>query len=120
MSIHGIPLSIISDRGAQFTYKFWGSFQTRLGTQVNISTTFHHQMDGQAESTIQNLKDMLRACVIDFKGSWDEHLPLVEFFYNNSYHSAISMDPFEDLYGRRCRSLIRLLEVGSLQCLVPI
>ncbi|WMV37963.1 hypothetical protein MTR67_031348 [Solanum verrucosum] len=77
-----------------------------LGTQVKLSTAFHPQMDSQAERTIQTLVDMLRACVIDFKGSWDDHLPLINFSYNNSYHSSIAMAPFEALYGRRCRSLI--------------
>ncbi|KAH0633127.1 hypothetical protein KY284_035913 [Solanum tuberosum] len=77
--LHGVPLSIISDRGPQFTSHFWKSFQKGLGTQVNLSTAFHPQTDGQAERTIQTLEDMLRACVIDFKGSWDDHLPLIEF-----------------------------------------
>jgi len=102
--LHGVPVSIISDRGAQFTAHFWRSFQRGLGTQVNLSTTFHPQTDGQAERTIQTLEDMLRVCVLDFKRSWDEHLPLIEFAYNNSYHSSIQMAPYEALYGRRCRS----------------
>ncbi|XP_059302353.1 uncharacterized protein LOC132054327 [Lycium ferocissimum] len=64
--IHGIPISIITDRGAQFTAKFWRSFQEGLGTQVKFSTAFHPQTDGQAERTIQTLEDMLRACALDF------------------------------------------------------
>ncbi|WMV18820.1 hypothetical protein MTR67_012205 [Solanum verrucosum] len=95
VNLHGAPLSIISDRGAQFTSYFWRSFQSGLGTQVKLSTAFHPQTDGQAERTIQTLEDMLRACVIDFKGNWDYHLPLIEFSYNNSYHSSIAMAPFE-------------------------
>ena len=87
--LQGVPTSIISYRGAQFTSNFWRSFQKGLGTQVNLSTTFHPHTDGQAEHTIQTLEDMLRACIIDFKGSWDDHLPLIEFSYNNSYHSSI-------------------------------
>ena len=75
--LHGISLSIISDRGPRFISHFWKSFQKGLGTQVNLSTTFHLQTDGQAERTIQNIEDMLRACVIDFNGSWDDHLPLI-------------------------------------------
>ncbi|GJY83268.1 putative reverse transcriptase domain-containing protein [Tanacetum coccineum] len=66
-----------------------------------MSTTYHPQTDGQSERTIQTLKDMLRACVIDFGGNWDVHLPLVEFSYNNSYHSSIRCAPFEALYGRK-------------------
>ncbi|WMV41716.1 hypothetical protein MTR67_035101, partial [Solanum verrucosum] len=65
------------------------SFQKGLGTQVNLNIAFHPQTDGQAERTIQTLEGMLRACVINFKGSWDDHLPLIEFAYNNSYHSNI-------------------------------
>ena len=77
-----VPLSIILDRGPQFTSHFWKSFKKGFGTQVNLSTAFHPQTDGQAERIIQTLKDMLRPCVTDFKGSWDDHLPLIEFAYN--------------------------------------
>ncbi|WMV46414.1 hypothetical protein MTR67_039799 [Solanum verrucosum] len=115
----GAPLSIISNRGAQFTSHFWRSFQIGLGTQMKLSTAFHPQTDGQAERTIQTLEDMLRACVIDFKGNWDDHLPLIEFSYNNSYHSSIAMAPFEELYGRRCRSLVGWFEVGKFSLLGP-
>ncbi|WMV29586.1 hypothetical protein MTR67_022971 [Solanum verrucosum] len=87
--LYGAPLLIISDR------------------------------DGQAERTIQTLEDMLRACVIDFKSNWDDHLPLIEFSYNNSYHSSIAMAPFEALYGRRCRSLVGWFEVGEFALLCP-
>lgn len=76
---------------------------------MNLSTVFHPQMDGQAEHTIQTLEDMLRACVIDFKGSWVDHLRLIEFAYNNSYHASIKITPFESLYGRRCGSPIRVV-----------
>jgi len=69
--LHGVPVSIISDRGTQFTSQFWRSVQRELGTQVELSTTFHPQTDGQSEHIIQILEDMLRACVIDFGGSWD-------------------------------------------------
>jgi len=117
VKLHGAPLSIISDRGAQFTSHFWRSFQSGLGTQVKLSTAFHPQTDGQAERTIQTLEDMLRACVIDFKGNWDDHLPLIEFSYNNSYHSSIVMAPFEALYGRRCRSPVGWFEVGEFALL---
>jgi len=112
VKLHGVPLSIISDRGTQFTSQFWKSFQKGLGTKVKLSTTFHPKTDGQVERTIQTLKDMLRACVIDFKINWDHHLPLIEFAYNNSYHSSIGMSPFEALYGRRCRSPIGWFELA--------
>ena len=63
-----------------------------MGTRLTMSTTFHPQTDGQSERTIQVLEDMLRACVLDHKGSWEELLPLVEFAYNNSYQPSIQMD----------------------------
>ena len=69
--------------------------------QVNLSTTFHPQTDGQAERTIPTLEDILRACVIEFKGSWDDHIHLIEFSYNNSYHFSIQIAPYEALYGRK-------------------
>ncbi|GKA63199.1 putative reverse transcriptase domain-containing protein [Tanacetum coccineum] len=78
-----------------------------------MSTTYHPQTDGQSELTIQTLEDMPRACVIDFGGSWDTHLPLSEFSYNNSYHSSIRCAPFEALYGRKCRSPILWAEIGE-------
>ena len=107
--LHGVPLSIISDKGPKCTSHLWKSFQKGLGTQVNLSTTFHPQMDGKTECTIQTLEDMLRACVIDFKGSWDNHLPLIEFAYNKSYHSSIQMAPYKALYGRRYKIFCMLI-----------
>ncbi|KAI3819695.1 hypothetical protein L1987_13543 [Smallanthus sonchifolius] len=84
-----------------------------MGTRLNISIAYHPQTDGQSERTIQTLEDMLRACIIDFGGSWDNHLPLAEFSYNNSYHSTIGMPPFEMLYGRRCRTPVCWGEIGQ-------
>ena len=104
--IHGVPVSIVSDRDPWFTSQFWKSFQKAMGTQLSMSTAFHPQMDGQSKRNIQILEAMLRACVLDLKGSWDEHLPLVEFTYNNSYQASIQMAPYEGLYGRPCRSPI--------------
>ena len=62
---------------------------------------------------MQTLEDMLKACVLKFKGSWDRHLPLMEFVYNNSYQSSIEMAPYEALYGRECRTLLCWDEVGE-------
>ena len=84
-----------------------------------MSTSFHPQTDDQSKRTIQVLEDMLRACVLDFKGSWEEHLPLVEFSYNNSYHASIQMAPYETLYGRPCRSPIFWTEVGESSTMSP-
>ncbi|GKA09180.1 putative reverse transcriptase domain-containing protein [Tanacetum coccineum] len=80
-----------------------------------MSTAYHPQTDGQNERTIQTLEDMLRACVIDFRKGWDRHLPLVEFSYNNSYHTSIKAAPFEALYDRKYRSPICWAEVGDAQ-----
>ena len=74
-----------------------------MGSKVNLSITFHPQTDGQEERTIHLLKDMFRACVFEFKGKWDIHLPLIEFAYNSSYHSSIQMASYEALYRRRCK-----------------
>ncbi|KAL0295738.1 UNVERIFIED_CONTAM: Transposon Tf2-12 polyprotein [Sesamum calycinum] len=104
VKLHGVPVSIVSDRDPRFTSRFWGSLQGALGTKLHFSTAFHPQTDGQSERTIQTLEDMMRACIMEFKGNWDDHLPLMEFAYNNSFHSSIDMAPYEALYGRRCRS----------------
>ena len=102
--LHGVPKSIVSDRDAKFVSKFWQSLQSAMGTKLSLSTAFHPQTDGQSERTIQTLEDMLRACVLSWKGSWEDHLALVEFAYNNSYHASIKMAPYEALYGRKCVS----------------
>ncbi|GJU70986.1 putative reverse transcriptase domain-containing protein [Tanacetum coccineum] len=116
---HGVPVSIISDRDGRFTSHLWQAFQKALGTRLDMSTAYHPQTDGQSERTIQTLEDMLRACVMDFGGSWDTHLPLIEFSYNNSYHTSIKCAPFEALYGRKCRSPVIWTEVGESQLIGP-
>ncbi|GJW12522.1 putative reverse transcriptase domain-containing protein [Tanacetum coccineum] len=84
-----------------------------------MSTAYHPQTDGQSKWTIQTLEDMLHACVIEFGSSWDLHLPLVEFSYNNSYHASIKVAPYEALYGRKCRSPVCWGEVGDSQLSDP-
>ncbi|GJW37127.1 putative reverse transcriptase domain-containing protein [Tanacetum coccineum] len=116
---HGVPVSIISDRDGRFTSRCWQTVQKALGTRLDMSTAYHPQTDGQSERTIQTLEDMLRACVIDFGGSWDVHLPLAEFSYNNSYHSSIKCAPFEALYGRKCRSPVLWAEIGESSLIGP-
>nr|GEW68351.1 putative reverse transcriptase domain-containing protein [Tanacetum cinerariifolium] len=96
-----------------FSSRFWRSLQESLGTNLDLSTAYHPQTDGQSERTIQTLENMLRACMIDFGNGWDKHLPLIEFSYNNSYHDSIKAAPFEALYGRKCRSLVCWSEVGD-------
>nr|GEV94906.1 putative reverse transcriptase domain-containing protein [Tanacetum cinerariifolium] len=83
---------------------FWQILQKALGTRLDMSMAYHSQTDRQSKRTIQTLENMIRACVIEFGGSWDVHLPLAEFSYNNSYHLSIRCAPFETLYGRKCRS----------------
>ncbi|GJS26260.1 putative reverse transcriptase domain-containing protein [Tanacetum coccineum] len=75
--------------------------QIALGTQLDMSTTYHPDTDGKSERTIQTLENMLRACVIEFGKGWERHLPLVEFSYNNSYYASIKAAPFEALYAAR-------------------
>ncbi|GJZ83576.1 DNA/RNA polymerases superfamily protein [Tanacetum coccineum] len=111
--LHGTPTSIVSDRDPKFTSRFWKGLQKAWGTRLKFSTTFHPQTDGQSERTIQTLEDMLRACALEWTGSWDEYLCLVEFAYNNSWHASIKAAPFELLYGRKCRAPICWDEVGE-------
>ncbi|GJZ83533.1 putative reverse transcriptase domain-containing protein [Tanacetum coccineum] len=119
VSKHGVPVSIISDRDGKVTSHFWKSLHNALGTRLDMSTTYHLETDGQSKRTIQTLQDMLRACVLDFGKGWDKHLPLVEFSYNNSYHTSIKAASFVALYGRKCRSPICWAEVGESQLTIP-
>nr|ABA97503.2 retrotransposon protein, putative, Ty3-gypsy subclass [Oryza sativa Japonica Group] len=102
--LHGVPKKIVSDRGSQFTSKFWKKLQEEMGSKLNFSTAYHPQTDGQIERVNQILEDMLRACALDFGGSWDKNLPYAEFSYNNSYQASLQMAPYEALYGRKCRT----------------
>nr|GEY49871.1 reverse transcriptase domain-containing protein [Tanacetum cinerariifolium] len=108
---HEISVSIICDRDPRFASNFWRSLQKALGTSLDMSTAYHQETDRQSERTIQTLKDMLRACAIDFEKGWVNHLPLVEFSYNNNYHVSIKAAPFEALYGRKCHSPVCYTEV---------
>jgi Retroviral aspartyl protease/RNase H-like domain found in reverse transcriptase/Reverse transcriptase (RNA-dependent DNA polymerase)/Integrase zinc binding domain/Retrotransposon gag protein/Zinc knuckle len=117
--LHGIPVSIVSDRDPRFTSRFWTSLQKAMGTELRLSSAYHPQTDGQSERTIQTLEDLLRLCVLDFKGSWDEYLHWAEFAYNNSYQASIGIAPFEALYGRRCRTPLCWDEVGEGKLVGP-
>nr|GEV35259.1 hypothetical protein [Tanacetum cinerariifolium] len=107
------------DRDGRFTSHFLQTLQKDLVTRFDMSIVYLPQTDGQSEHTIQTLKDMLRACVIDFGGNWEVHLPLAKFSYNNSYHSSIRCAPFEALYGRKCRSPILWAEIGESSLIGP-
>jgi len=102
--LHRIHLDIVSDRDQRFQAPFWQALQKALGTKLNFSSSYHLETDGQTQRVNQILEDMLRACVLEFQGKWEEDLPLVEFSYNNSYQSTIKMAPFDALYGRKCRT----------------
>jgi len=99
VKLHGIPKTIISDRGPQFTAHFWERMHKSLGTSLIRSTAYHPQTSRQTEELNQVREDMLRACVLSSRGSWESWLPLAEFSYNNSYQESIKMAPFEALYG---------------------
>ncbi|KAA0035721.1 ty3-gypsy retrotransposon protein [Cucumis melo var. makuwa] len=117
--LHGVPVSIVSNRDAHFTSKFWKGLQTAMGTTLDFSTAFHPQTDGQIERLNKVLEDMLRSCALEFPGSWDSHLHLMEFAYNNSYQATIDMAPFEALYGKCCRSPVCWGEVGEQRLMGP-
>jgi hypothetical protein len=117
--LHGIPASIVFDHDARFTSRFWQCLQGAMGTKLTLSKAYHPQTDGQSERTIQILEDMLRLCVMDFKGKWIQYLPLVEFAYNNSFQATIGMAPYEALYGQKCRSPLYWDEVGERQLVGP-
>ncbi|CAA0825684.1 Unknown protein, partial [Striga hermonthica] len=111
--LQGVPVHIVSDRDPRFTNRFWESLHEAMGTQLQFSSAYHPETDGQSEKMIQTLEDMLRALVLDRGDKWESILPLVEFAYNNSYQTLIQMAPFEALYGRKCRSPLYWEDVGE-------
>jgi hypothetical protein len=117
--LHGIPKTIISDRGTLFVARFWEQLQDALGTKLIRSSAYHSQTYGQTERINQILEDMLRACVLQFDKGWDKCLSLAEFFYNNSYQTSIKMAPFEALYGRRCRTPLSWSQTGERKVFEP-
>ncbi|KAK2436442.1 hypothetical protein QL285_021436 [Trifolium repens] len=117
--LHGIPSSIVSDRDPKFTSHFWRTLHEALGTKLRLSSAYHPQTDGQTERTNQSLEDLLRACVLDDRGSWDNVLPLIEFTYNNSFHTSIGMAPYEALYGRRCQTPLCWYQDGESMIVGP-
>jgi len=99
--LHGLPKCIISDRDVKFTSAFWKALFKGLGTQLNFSTTYHPQTNGQTERVKQVVEDMLQTYVMQQPSKWEDYLHLVEFAYNNGYHTSLQMSPFKLLYGRR-------------------
>ncbi|WVZ84803.1 hypothetical protein U9M48_031790 [Paspalum notatum var. saurae] len=117
--LHGVHKRIISDRGSQFTSRFWEQLHNSLDTKLRFSTAYHPQTDGQTERTNQILEDMLRACAIQYGTSWDKCLPYAEFSYNNSYQASLKKSPFEALYGKRCRTPLFWNQTGEKQVFGP-
>jgi IS30 family transposase len=111
--LHGVPKTILSDRGTQFVARFWAQVHESLGTKLIHSSSYHPQTVGQTERVNQVVEDILRACVIHFYKSWDKCLALAEFAYNNSYQASLKMAPFEALYGRRCRIPLNWSQAGE-------
>jgi hypothetical protein len=117
--LHGVPKKIVSDRGTQFTSKFWEKLHESIDTKLNFSSAYHPQTDGQTKRVNQILEDILRACALKDNQSWDKCLSYAEFSYNNSYQESIKMAPFEFLYGRKCRTPLVWNEPGENQIFGP-
>jgi transposase InsO family protein len=100
--LHGVLKKTMSDRGTQFTLKFWERLHESLDIQLRFSSAYHPQTNDQTERVNQILEDMLRVCALQYGRSWDKSLSYAEFSYNNSYQQSLKMVPFEMLYGRRC------------------
>jgi hypothetical protein len=117
--LHGIPKTIISDRGTLFIARFWEQLQDALGTKLIRSSAYHPQTDGQTKRINQILEDMLRVCALQYDKNWDKYLPLAEFSYNNSYQTSLKMAPFDALYGRRCRTPLSWSQTGERRIFGP-
>jgi hypothetical protein len=113
LCLHGVSKTIISDRGSQFVAHFWEQLHASLRTHLIHSSTYHPQTDGQTEQVNQIFENMLRACVMEYQGSWDKNLPWAEFSYNNSYQESLKMAPFVVLYGYRCCTPLNGIEPGE-------
>jgi hypothetical protein len=117
--LHGVPKKIVSDRGTQFTLKFWERLHETLDTQLRCSSAYHPQTDGQTKRGNQILEDMRRAYALQYGISWVKSLPYAEFSYNNSYQESLKMALFEVLYGRRCRTTLFWSETEELKVFGP-
>jgi transposase InsO family protein len=113
LKLHGALRSIVSDRGPQFTAQFWKSLHASMGTELNYSTPFHPQTDGQMERVNQVLEDLLRACVLTYGSDWEKSLSYAKISYNSSYQASLKMAPFEALYGRKCQTPLMWSKVGE-------
>ncbi|WVZ94230.1 hypothetical protein U9M48_040146 [Paspalum notatum var. saurae] len=119
VKLHGIPSKIVSDRGTQFTSRFWKSLHKAMGTNLDFSSAYHPQTDGQTERINQIMEDMLRACVLTYGKDWESSLPYAEFSYNNGHQASLGMAAFEALYGRKCRTPLMWSEARERTLLGP-
>jgi hypothetical protein len=117
--LHGVPKKIMSDRGSQFTSKFWEKLHESMDTKLNFNSAYHPQTDRQTKRTNQILEDMLRACALKYGKSWDKSLPYAEFSSNNSYQASVKMAPYEALYGRQCRTPLFWSQTGESEVFRP-
>jgi hypothetical protein len=117
--LHGVLKKIVSDRGTQFTSKFWEMLHETLDTQLHFSSAYHPQTDGQTERVNQILEDMLRACALQYGRSLDKSLPYAEFSYNDSYQESLKIAPFEMSYHRRYRTPLFWSETGEWKVFGP-
>jgi transposase InsO family protein len=117
--LHGLTKKIVSDRGTQFTSRFWKRLHDSMDTKQNFSSSYHPQTDGQTERTNQVLEDILRACALKHGRSSDKSLPYAEFSYNNSYQASIEMAPFEAFYGQKCRTSLYWNQTEESQVFGP-
>jgi hypothetical protein len=102
--LHGVPKEIVSDKNPKFTSNFWKDLLKGFGTNLNVSTTYHPESNGQTERTNRVIEDMLRMYLMDQPLKWEDYIHLVEFSYNNGYQALLKMSPFEALYGRKCNT----------------
>jgi hypothetical protein len=104
--LHGIPKTIVSDRDPKFTSNFWKGLFKGFRTNLNFSATYHPESDGQTERVNRVIEDILRMYVMEKPSKWEDYLNLVKFTYNNGYQASLKMRPFEELYGRKCNTLV--------------
>jgi transposase InsO family protein len=119
MCLRGVPKKIVSDRGSQFTSKYWEKLHESMDTKLNFSSAYHPYTDGQTERTNQILEDMLRSCALKYGKTWDKSLSYTEFSCNNSYQASIEMAPFEALDGRQCRTSLFQSQTRESQVFGP-
>ncbi|CAN4084849.1 unnamed protein product [Withania somnifera] len=116
LMFHGIPQSIVSDRDSKFLSHFWRAMWARIGTKLMFSTSCHPQTNGQIEVVNKTLRFIHRVMVKGKMSSWEEYLPLVEFYYNRVVHSTIGMTPFEVVYGFNPLTPLDITPVSRCGC----